>query len=144
MAQSHLVIVCTKITTGCKKKPPTLLPCACITTDKPWVLRTVHVRAVLPSPDVQPMEDLLTNPYIRQNPVALRSPRHCCMRDPHRLVDRAPLLEPVVGGLLGDYDVVDVAFPEARNSNAQETRTLLQFRNRGAAAIAHAGLQTAH
>src|SRR6266567_5187903 len=54
------------------------------------------------------------------------------------------LLDGIVGGLASDHDVVDVAFAEAGATDAYEARFLQELGNRGAAAVAHARLQSAN
>ena len=53
------------------------------------------------------------------------------------------LLERIVWSLAGDDDVVNVALAQPRAADAHEARFLLQFRDRGATAVAHPGLETA-
>ncbi len=48
------------------------------------------------------------------------------------------LLDAIVGRLAGDHDVVDVTLAESGTADADEARFLQEFRDGGAAAVAHA------
>ena len=50
----------------------------------------------------------------------------------------------IVGGFLGDGDIVGVAFDKARAGDADELGLFVQFGDGGAAGVAHAALDAAH
>src|SRR5580692_912707 len=54
------------------------------------------------------------------------------------------LLDTIVGGLAGDHYIVDVAFAESGAADAHEAGFLQEFGDGGAAAVAHAGFQSAN
>ncbi len=54
------------------------------------------------------------------------------------------LLDAIVGSLAGDHYVVDVAFAESGAADAHEAGFLQEFGDGGAAAVAHAGFQSAN
>src|ERR1700693_4019639 len=53
------------------------------------------------------------------------------------------LFDAIVGGLAGDHYVVDVALAESGAADADEARFLQEFGDGGAAAVSHAGFQSA-
>src|SRR5271166_5297257 len=57
---------------------------------------------------------------------------------------RLSLLSRVVRSFARDHDVVHMAFAQAGSADAHESRLLLQLGDRLAAAVTHAGLQSAH
>src|SRR5689334_12046949 len=57
--------------------------------------------------------------------------------------DGPSLFDSVVGGFLGDGDVVDVAFAQAGVADTDEARLLLDLGDAGAADVSHAALETA-
>src|SRR5277367_4982004 len=54
------------------------------------------------------------------------------------------LLNPVVRSFFGDDDVVHVTLPQSSGGNADKARFRLHLLDRAAAAISHAGLESAH
>ena len=53
------------------------------------------------------------------------------------------LLDGIVGSLTGNHDIVHVAFSQASAADAYETGLLQKFGNRRAAAVSHAGFESA-
>src|SRR5262245_18911023 len=61
-----------------------------------------------------------------------------------RVPEEPLLFHPVVGRFLRNLDVVDVALASASGGDPNELGLSLQLRDRGAAAITHAGAKTAY